>query len=661
MLISHLWRQVFTKSKKLFCYSLVSFFSFIPFYSMGATSQGLNLPEYTILGNDSVDVATNQVSITLNGASIGNESFKLGYKMLSGDHGFSRYIQQNYHGWVMTVQKPDPEKYLHQDTGVIAAKEVVVGFSSYYFKISGSQYIPFADERLSLEKIGNYFIFTDVEGTEHKFVSHSFPESEYSGANSVYFGMAYLEEIKRRDGFTITIHRDGFGPFASLVDRFRVRSVTTNTGLQLKYIFDEDYTYNPSDESYHWFTRYPKEVIAVNNQDEYCAIYTDTCVLSNSWPTWSYSWPNGIPYRQMYNQTVDFIVTNPENHQTHYKHKVIPVEGVYATVSQAYRYHAVKISAIQQPSDTAPSITYEYVQVRDSERINRGLDFRHRASVESSNVKGDITNFRYPVQGGNTVVYTPEYVATSRRDTSELTTVAYNTYFGNVQRIKQRGKAEYFFESFSPAQLGKNLTYVEYPEGNSISLLYETRNNLTKRVSNPRSGSSDSTFYEYASYPSTCSNPKTCNQPEWVKDARGNQTDYTYHAASGMVATITKPANENGIRSQTRFSYQQFYARYKNPITGNMQQASTPIWLTSSQSECIKGAGHSSGNGCALGVNDEVVTTYHYGNTSQPNNLWLKGETVSTSNKSLTTCYQYDRLGNRIGETQPTSGLSTCL
>ena len=67
-----------------------------------------------------------------------------------------------------------------------------------------------------------------------------------------------------------------------------------------------------------------------------------------------------------------------------------------------------------------------------------------------------------------------------------------------------------------------------------------------------------------ATYPSSCSNPRTCNKPTSTTDTRGYRTDYTYNATHGGVLTITAPAPSgaapvgSGPRSQTRFSY----ARY---------------------------------------------------------------------------------------------------
>jgi hypothetical protein len=77
------------------------------------------------------------------------------------------------------------------------------------------------------------------------------------------------------------------------------------------------------------------------------------------------------------------------------------------------------------------------------------------------------------------------------------------------------------------------------------------------------------------------------------------------------------------------------------------------IYLPSRKAFCATGA--ASGWGCAI-AGDEVVTTFHYGPDSGPNNLQLRSETVTAGGVSRRTCYGYDRMGNKISTTRP-SGL----
>jgi YD repeat-containing protein len=67
---------------------------------------------------------------------------------------------------------------------------------------------------------------------------------------------------------------------------------------------------------------------------------------------------------------------------------------------------------------------------------------------------------------------------------------------------------------------------------------------------------------------------------------------------------------------------------------------------------------------CAT-AGDEVRTDYDYGPDSGPNNLLLRGQTVTSTDGGVTTvlrtCYGYDGQGNRISETQPRADLASCL
>lgn len=164
-------------------------------------------------------------------------------------------------------------------------------------------------------------------------------------------------------------------------------------------------------------------------------------------------------------------------------------------------------------------------------------------------------------------------------------------------------------------------------------------------------------------YPSGCGTGpaqfRLCNKPLARIDANGNQTDYTYDPAHGGVLTETLPADATGVRPQTRFTYVQRTA-WLRTSGGGYAASPYPVWLLASRSSCKTTA--ASGNGCAGGPSDEVVTLYEYGMDSGPNNLLLRGMVEDATGAALRTCYAYDGRGNRISETRPggTGGLSVC-
>jgi RHS repeat-associated protein len=166
-----------------------------------------------------------------------------------------------------------------------------------------------------------------------------------------------------------------------------------------------------------------------------------------------------------------------------------------------------------------------------------------------------------------------------------------------------------------------------------------------------------------AVYPASCtpSTRKTCNQATSIRDARGNWTEYTYYADSGLVAAVTAPANNvissrglfESVRAQTRYSYGEFQANYKQ-VAGGPKTLGTKIWLKTAEKYCINS--NYSGGACEGG--DEVTATFEY----DSDNLLLT-ETVVTAQGtagSLRTCFQYDFYGNQIGKIEPNANLADC-
>lgn len=194
------------------------------------------------------------------------------------------------------------------------------------------------------------------------------------------------------------------------------------------------------------------------------------------------------------------------------------------------------------------------------------------------------------------------------------------------------------------------------PEGIKTILTYDGYGNIIKAIRNPRPGSSLTPITTEAAF--ATSNIKTQAKPLWKKDGRGNQTDYTYDSAHGGILTETKPA-VNGIRPQTRYSYVQRYAWISNG-SGGYVQAATPVWLPATQSVCRTSAATGNPSAPCTVTGDEVLTSYDYGPNSGPNNLWLRGRTVTADGDTRRTCYGYDSLGRKISETTPNANLASC-
>ncbi len=112
----------------------------------------------------------------------------------------------------------------------------------------------------------------------------------------------------------------------------------------------------------------------------------------------------------------------------------------------------------------------------------------------------------------------------------------------------------YLYDSYG------RLTRATPPEGNYTTYAYDSRGNVTAVKNYNKSGGSPITSFQ-ASYPSSCTNAKTCNKPEWTKDGLGRQTDYTYNTTHGGVLTVKAPSPGSGIaRPQTTYAYQNYSA-----------------------------------------------------------------------------------------------------
>jgi RHS repeat-associated protein len=190
------------------------------------------------------------------------------------------------------------------------------------------------------------------------------------------------------------------------------------------------------------------------------------------------------------------------------------------------------------------------------------------------------------------------------------------------------------------------------PEGNQQWLTRDARSNITEKRIKAKPGAGATDIALTALYPVTCANIKTCNKPEWVRDAKGNQTDYTYDPVHGGVLTETRPAGVNGIRPQKRYTYEQKYAWIKD-ASGGFVQVASPIWVLTGTSECRTQAAPA-----CIGTADEVKTSIGYGLPNTANNLLPTSETISLGTGTVLseTKKTYDFAGNVLTVDGPLPG-----
>lgn len=195
-------------------------------------------------------------------------------------------------------------------------------------------------------------------------------------------------------------------------------------------------------------------------------------------------------------------------------------------------------------------------------------------------------------------------------------------------------------------------------EGATTELLYDERRNIRQVARRPRTGSTLTPLVTSAVFDT--SHIRSQTKPLSITDARGNTTTFTYAPEHGGLLTQTEPA-VGGVAPQTRHSYTLRTARY---YQGGTLTAGPGVYLRTSTSICRTSAATGNPNTPCASAGDEVRTDYDYGPDTDPNNLWLRGQAVTSTDNSATTtlrtCYAYDALGRKISETSPNAGLTNC-
>lgn len=617
-------------------------------------------PAYEVTDPASVNVATGQLSPRLTDVHIGADR-GLAHTLTSYTSNFVNWeggplgFTDNFNGVVYRtiMYKPNPYDLL----GVIYSMRVSDGSTTADFKLlGGGQYEAFGDRRFELRWIaGIGYVLTKPDGTEVRFskgngISQSTPPDE---ANNRYA----MTQIRRPDGFTIDIaSRGGYTN-----PRY---SVKTNTGYQLKFIyephnrpidpskqtFQPNNSFIPAADSQSWSTDLPRYIYGINNSEIYCPHSSTNCSIPLDWPRATHTWPDGMP-RAAYIGDSTFSVIQPNGATTHFKNRAIdialnssgnPIPG-YLPANTHFRPRIVEI---EHPHGEIFEYNYrnlgsysgffipQYIsrgeaQLSGATSTNGGSSWGYSiGNVYSPHGQLDnILNGSGGFKGVNRVVFQTRYSAIVEVDTWNM--------FVNFMP-SSNGHYDWRVH-MSRDKLGGGTTYYEYDD----------RGNITARITNG--------ITTAAEYPSSCNatNRKYCNKPEWVSDGRGNKTFFTYHADSGQVATATPPADSRGITPMKVFTYTQHYAHVKN-ASGQRVQVSDPIWLLTRERRCAD----SQHTGSACAGNDEISIRYEYDH----DNLHLTEMAVSSQQdqKTLTTCYQYDRYGNRIGETPPKANPSGC-
>lgn len=379
------------------------------------------------------------------------------------------------------------------------------------------------------------------------------------------------------------------------VSGVRLQSVTSNHGYQMKLSYQSNtLNYQPDVEAWNTVVK----VQAINNADEYCNPAADSCSLTGNWPYVNYT-NNGIAS--------------------------ISVSDASGPMLNSVRSGDQLTVKIGTSSSASMTVNFQSGDTKVASVVNGGVTWNYNFSDSSTE--------------RTTVVTGP--LSTQRTVVSDLSTKLIKADTDALGHT-----TSYLYDGFG------RVTRITAPEGNYTQFTYDARGNVTETRQVAKAGSGIADIVTSAIYPSSCTNPKTCNQPETTTDAKGNVTNYTY-ASHGGVTAVTAPAPTSGAtRPETRFSYASLQAYYKNS-SGSIVASAQPITVLASTSAC-----QTSGS-CGGGA-DETKTTVNYGpqSTGTANNLLPVSATSGSGNGALaaTVSSTYDSIGNRFTTDGPLPG-----
>jgi len=510
------------------------------------------------------------------------------------------------------------------------------GINATFHKLPNGTWQALLNLELSMTESGAIFTVTMKDGTELTIDASQegvFPEQNKYGI---------LTKIKEPDGRVLDYY------YITISGKKKLLSVLASDGLHLKYTYSTSGSITTT------------VVTAINHAYEYCNPTATTCSLSQTWPSVTYNY---------YMTGIDVAASTAQQTLMRYYGSYVSVTKPTGAVTKYTLDERLRVSKIKAGTSASATTTdYNYFEGQQYGTYTNGGS--HNKVFE---VKVDGSTWTYTYMAWNNPppsAWETQLTNNVSWPNGKINTVSAYSGNGTTPNWPTGATIDGIeFDFFNSPQMRVESTIL--PNGETINQLYDARANIFKTTYSAP-GETDrvvETEFVATRFDPTvpyqqltsddilpCLAPKVCNNPIWVEDAKGNRTDYTYHAASGMIEKVKQPADSNGFRPETRYSYVQKYPWYKNS-SGTQVQSSTPIWVLSEESYCRNGA--ASGSGCATS-SDEVKTTYDYGSSSGSNNLWIRGVVYTSNGVSRRTCFSYDQYGNKISETAPRANLSTC-
>lgn len=554
--------------------------------------------ERPILDQNSVDLFSGHYSRTDEHLSIGDPA-KGGLRWTYSQHTSDAEFIDAYNGKITL------DNSINVDSG---KTKVTVSSSSDSFRkpnasASGActtDCVNTLNRASTLIKSGNEYIYTNTSGDVFYFDAFS------GNITPPYTGtIARLKRIENANGVKISITYDELGSCALTVGcPYRINSVTTNTGYGLKY----EYVYSNS--------RHLSKVSAVN-------ITTSSCTLAPLNCT-SYDAVLNVTYPLVSGQNV-VDVTRPAGGT--YRYGILNAfENVELDV----------LSYVRLPTGAEFTTTYDNfgrIKTLTTPAGTWGYGYSDTNLDLINSTDGRTTTASNP-GGGPARVY--NFHKASQLPSNEKNELNQLTVYTNVN-------------------VGGALAIgtITKPEGNKITYGYNARFNVVSETVTNKAGTA--TLVTSSDFSTSCTNMKTCNQPNWTRDAKTNQTDYRYDPAHGGVVKLTLPADQNGLRKRTYNTYTPF-------DTGNgYVYRLTRTETCGLDPTALANADTSGATACPSGTPTSVTTTDYGTSTTAPKTYktflpYSITQTDGAGSLSATTIYTYDNAGNVIAVDGPLAG-----
>lgn len=489
----------------------------------------------------------------------------------------------------------------------------VTNFNKFYAYIGASttdRYVFLHGKSLKFKLVGGVYVAANGDGSTLVKSTSGVETWTYTSAEgAVYYFVrrvpvfqpdwatirAHLSTVLQPDGRKLTYnYKDEFGAQICghqcyTPTKIRVQSITSSDGLMLK----AEYASTAYGVDFNRVTK----IQAINLSQDYCDRDADSCTaLTQTWPSQTFA-------QSTSGGTTTHTITDQDSTTTSVE---IASQGV---------------TEIVRPTDSSGNLEATYGgSGRVDQVVADGATYTYNYSTSGSVQTTTVTG-----PGSATETYVVD--TTISRPTSITNAAGQTTSFQYDASARK--------------------TRETYPDGNYIQWTYDSRGNVTEERQVAKSGSGLADIVATASFDTTCSNTKTCNKPNYVIDARGKRTDFTYDATHGGVTRVQLPApNGNSPRPEINYGYTQFTGEIRNSA-GVLVSTGDPQYKVTQITTCATAAT------CAGTANETKVTIAY--NTP---NLLPTSVTTAAGDGSLTSTvtYAYNLLGDISAIDGPLAG-----